>query len=552
MGKSAETGTIFKLRISRLWAPAALFVIIVFVAAVRYRLRDMPLERDEGEYAYGGQLILDGIPPYALAYFMKFPGVHFAYAILMSLFGQTTAGIHLGFLAVNAATILLVYLLGKRLIGRGAGVAAAAVYAIMSLSPAVLGFAAHATHFVVFCALGGILLLLRAIDSGRLAECFLSGVLLGISILMKQPGAFFLLFGLVVVMCTEATRRPFQLPALLTKTIAFIIGGGLPLVVTCLLLWWAGVFRQFWFCTVTLVRTYATTNSFGEGRRLLYGYIHLLLGYDAVFWILGGLAMIVLLFDGKAGRARPFIIGLVLFSGIAASQGLYFRPHYFVMMLPGLALAIGAGLNLVYRLMGSWLKLNWGLPAAALAVLLAGAVWAHREMFFQIAPDEACRKTYAGHPFCESVVMANYIREHTAPGCRVAVLGSEPQIYFYAHRLSATGYIYTFEMMGANPLATTLQNDMIQQIESTKPEIMVVVKCFFSWGNRDGSNNLIFNWADDYWDKHYDVEGVADFPYSEPSKYYWGADAAHHAKGQSQCLYLLRRKPETVQAAAQP
>jgi hypothetical protein len=38
------------------------------------------LERDEGEYAYAGQLMLQGIPPYQLAYTMKLPGPFAAYA----------------------------------------------------------------------------------------------------------------------------------------------------------------------------------------------------------------------------------------------------------------------------------------------------------------------------------------------------------------------------------------------------------------------------------------------------------------------------------------
>jgi len=62
------------------------------VAFVRLRLLNFPLERDEGEYAYAGQLILQGIPPYELAYNMKFPGTYLAYAFIMALFGQTPAG----------------------------------------------------------------------------------------------------------------------------------------------------------------------------------------------------------------------------------------------------------------------------------------------------------------------------------------------------------------------------------------------------------------------------------------------------------------------------
>jgi hypothetical protein len=44
-------------------------VVIVFalVIAIRIRLLRIALERDEGEYAYAGQLMLQGIPPSKLA-----------------------------------------------------------------------------------------------------------------------------------------------------------------------------------------------------------------------------------------------------------------------------------------------------------------------------------------------------------------------------------------------------------------------------------------------------------------------------------------------------
>src|ERR1043166_6454860 len=123
-------------------------LVILFTVAVRWRLRDMPLERDEGEYAYAGQLMLQGIPPYKLAYNMKLPGTYAAYAVIMAVFGQTIRGIHLGLILVNSITILLVYFLGRRLFGRVCGLIAAATFAVLSLSPSVLGLAAHATHFV--------------------------------------------------------------------------------------------------------------------------------------------------------------------------------------------------------------------------------------------------------------------------------------------------------------------------------------------------------------------------------------------------------------------
>jgi hypothetical protein len=90
-------------------------LLFCLVIAIRIRLLGIPLERHEGEYAYAGQLMLQGIPPYKLAYNMKFPGTYAAYAVIMSIFGQTIVGIHMGFLLVNATTIALIFLLGRRL-----------------------------------------------------------------------------------------------------------------------------------------------------------------------------------------------------------------------------------------------------------------------------------------------------------------------------------------------------------------------------------------------------------------------------------------------------
>src|SRR5215472_10880401 len=81
---------------SRIWKLAILLSVVVFFAGARYRLRETPLERDEGEYAYFGQLMLEGVPPYQLAYDIKLPGTYAAYAMIMALFGESSAGIHSG------------------------------------------------------------------------------------------------------------------------------------------------------------------------------------------------------------------------------------------------------------------------------------------------------------------------------------------------------------------------------------------------------------------------------------------------------------------------
>src|SRR5207253_6149299 len=94
---------------------------LIVVLFARIRLLGLPLERDEGEYAYTGQLLLAGISPYKLAYSMKFPGTSAVYAFLMSIFGDSISGIHLGLILVNLLTAGLIFFLGRELLGELGG-----------------------------------------------------------------------------------------------------------------------------------------------------------------------------------------------------------------------------------------------------------------------------------------------------------------------------------------------------------------------------------------------------------------------------------------------
>src|SRR5580692_2258310 len=170
----------------RLWPWFVLLLILLFVGFIRFRLLDMPLERDEGEYAYAGQLILQGIPPYELAYNMKLPGTYYACALGMALFGQTIAGMHATLIVVNSLTIVFVFLLALKLFGVAAGLVAAASYALMSVSPFVLGMATHANQFVVLFVVPATWLLWKGCEENRRGWVFLSGLLYGLAFLMKQ------------------------------------------------------------------------------------------------------------------------------------------------------------------------------------------------------------------------------------------------------------------------------------------------------------------------------------------------------------------------------
>ena len=374
------------------WALA--IIVFTLVVAIRIRLLEIPLERDEGEYAYAGQLILQGIPPYKLAYNMKFPGTYAAYALIMSIFGQTIHAIHLGLLLINVATIALIFLVGRRLINTMAGVTAAASYAVLSVSPSVLGLAAHATNFVVLPVLGGILLLLKEqrvtasepSQPAQLVRLFASGLLFGIGALMKQPGLLFIPFGAIYIVWDDLNRR-LSLNRMLLRILIFVTGAAVPLGVTSLILWYAGVFDKFWFWTINYAWQYGSLVPLSQAPRFFFPSANEVVLTGWPVWILAGIGALTGLWDQRTRASILFLIGFLFFSALAVCPGFYFRTHYFILVLPAVSLLAGAALSKFTDILEGRLILIRFVPLLLFAVALSVPILLDKKIFFEASPN---------------------------------------------------------------------------------------------------------------------------------------------------------------------
>ncbi|MEI9962574.1 MAG: glycosyltransferase family 39 protein [Limisphaerales bacterium] len=247
----------------------ALLLILIVVTAIRIRLLDFPLERDEGEFAYAAQLLLQGDSPYQHAYntMLKLPGTCIAYALIMAVLGQTTIAIHSGVILVNLATAVLVFLLARRIYGDAAGVVAAGTYALLSINPETLGLAAHATHFVMLPALAGILLLQDLDERTSSSRIFFAGLLLGLAVIMKQSGAAFGLFAAVWVTWCELSSENRYWQRWFARLGWLAFGGILPFAFLCEILTLTGDFSNFWFWGVQYAQSHISVLTFGSSLR---------------------------------------------------------------------------------------------------------------------------------------------------------------------------------------------------------------------------------------------------------------------------------------------
>ena len=500
--KQARYQNVFRLALWLLFGAT-----LVAVTWARIRLLGLPLERDEGEYAYTGQLLLQGIPPYKLAYSMKFPGTAASYALLMSIFGDTTTGIHLGLIVINLVTVGLIFFLGRYLLSELAGLAAAAAYGVISLMPYVLAQAAHATHFVVLPAIAGTSVLLRALDRQSRILILASGCLFGLALLMKQPGLFFVLFG-IVYLFSRGRSEHVKLRQSALRSLIFLLGVTVPLLVTCLLLWNVGVFEQFWFWTIKYAGRYGSQVSIADGLRIFANNLPNAVGTAWPIWGIAASGLVMCMVNRTLRTRAVFLTTFAFFSILAVCPGFYFRPHYFILVLPAVSLLAGLAVAAALD------TIRFGAQNFRFVVLLlfgfalAWPIWAEADFFFERPLAEANRMVNGTNPFLESIKIGEYIRAQSSVSDTIAVLGSEPQIYFYSRRHSATGYIYTYGLMEPQPYAHQMQQEMMREIETAHPKFLVMVVVNKSWLAGRDSDQSILRWADAYCDANYEEVGL--------------------------------------------
>jgi hypothetical protein len=507
---------------------------VLVAALIRWRLLEVPLDRDEGEYAYFGQLLLAGVPPYAAAYNLKLPGIYGAYALILGALGQTTAAIRIGLMVVTSLTTVGLYALGSRLAGPVVGILAAALFAAESLNPKLLGIAAYAEHFALLPVVGGALVLLNTARDRRLAPLSVAGLLFGLGFLVRQSAILFIVAGFVYLLTThveEAARAGRTRAATV-----FLAGAVTPLALTCLALTAAGTFRTFWFWTVQYAPYYQAD--------LLTGWSNLIRTLSAVAPSSSVVLTLALIGSVAIGRdrlreGRLLVLFFAAASLLGAAVGLQFRPHYFLLTVPAVAVLAAVGLSALSGLVSrpSSTALRRGLPIAVALAAIAQPLYASRAILFELSPAEVSRAIYGRNPFPESVEVARYIREHSEAGDRVAVVGSEPQIYFYSSRRSATGFIYTYPLMERQPYAAAMQQQMIREVESAGPRFLVFVSATRSWVVKPDSDRTIFRWFEEY-QRGFRRIGVVDIVSQQETIYRW-ADAALDYKPRSDVWLMV-------------
>jgi len=149
------------------WACVAILAAaVVLFVYVRAPLLSVPLERDEGEYAYIAQRVLAGDVPYRDAFDQKPPGIFLVYVCAFALLGESIEAIHLFLYAWTAATAFALFGCVRLLAGPLAAAFAVLVFATLSGDPVLTANAANTEMFLLLPMVASVYCMLRALAAG--------------------------------------------------------------------------------------------------------------------------------------------------------------------------------------------------------------------------------------------------------------------------------------------------------------------------------------------------------------------------------------------------
>jgi 4-amino-4-deoxy-L-arabinose transferase-like glycosyltransferase len=475
--------------------------LMLITAAVRLPLLGVPFERDEGEYAYIAWRLGHHELPYRDWVDQKPPAIFWVYRAALGFPIDPIRAVHFAGLIFSSSSSCALFFLALRFMNRFWAFIAAVVFILLSADPWIQGTAANTEIFMLLPLVLSQVFFFRSIENSdrRPMSILLCGALIGIAVAFKQVAAvnWFLLIALFPIFAPPEKRwrnsvrfaiwsaaGAFAVAAMMS--LYFWIRGGLVDLVDGVFthnleyigaMTWAD---RFHFCADTLSRLAPT---------------------ELLVWIFS-IAGLVALIVAKKAKGFAFFVGWLIASAIGVSASGYFFPHYFQQWLPPLALLSILGAAWLSEL--NFWKGSW-VPRTAIALLLLvlplKTLW---PFWFSYSPADAVRKIYPGNFFAEMPAFAERIAQVTSPNQRVFAFGAEPELLFYAQRVSATRYIFLFPLYGPYRNIREKQIATTEEIQRNAPSAAVYVPndLFFS----AGTDQFFTEWSLSYFKEHFAVD----------------------------------------------
>jgi 4-amino-4-deoxy-L-arabinose transferase-like glycosyltransferase len=412
---------------------AAVAIVLLTVATRLPSLLHPQAIDDEAVYSVVANEIVDGGRPYIDAVERKPPLLFWTYAAVFKVAGKYNwMALHAVALAWTLGTMAGLYVIGKRLSNRETGLVAALLYSVFQPWAAANNLAFNGELLMNLPLVWAWAIAFGRGKSRMRPELVVAGALLGAGFLLKQPAAIAAVpLGIYLLLPSYrasrgVTRTESSIHAAMLAAGSFAVLG-----LVAVVLHQQGILREAFYWTFT---NHAIPHVFWSA-----GILYTLAFVGACLPLIIGAAMASRddggLWANKSAE-RIALLGLLAASALGAAAGARFYPHYYIQLVPPLALL--AAPHYARLWVGRTKPRRWFLRPAVTFAWLAITVVAFsishwRFLAWHREPSETAR----------------YFSEHSAPGDRVFIWGrSAAEVYLHARRRPACRYVLTFPLTG--------------------------------------------------------------------------------------------------------
>jgi len=425
----------------RFWFESAPLILLCLLPVVIYLPSlGAPFERDEGVYATIAQGVLDGRVPYRDLFDNKPPLVFGWYAFSFLLFGEDVIAPRIIAAAALSLTTLSIFAQARMMFPRSVAYLAAGLFALSTGLPFV-SLHANTEVYMLLPLVTSLVPFTIGMRTGKLRWFLLAGALGGLAVMTKQVAIWNLL--LLAVLPTvwrwdpapPLSRRLAPAACLLAGAFATVGLVAVPFAA-------AGALDDLVYANLSYNWLYMGFLTYGQRLlNMFQGVSYFLL--VAAPLIVGALLGFVMLIKRRRGAADYIVLLWALGSLAGVASGGRFFPHYFLHLLPAMALLTALAIyEGVRRRPVSLVPKRVLVPALALVAFTLAA-----NLVLHVAPAPA-EERVAENVFQQkqwessSKALAQYIAERTSPDDTIFNFGRESQIYFYADRRPAVPYFY--------------------------------------------------------------------------------------------------------------
>lgn len=420
------------------WLAALGLFLLTVVIRLPSLFHPQPIDA-EAMYSVVANEIVDGGRPYVDAVERKPPLLFWIYAGLYKATGKFNwTALHALALIWTLGTMAGLYVIGRSLFDRATGLIAALLYGVFQAWVKCENLALNGEMLMNLPVVWAWAIALRPGSSRTRPELIGVGALLCAGFLLKQPAAIAAVpLGIYLLLPSYRASRALPPMASIAQAALLTIGFFGALALAAMVLWKQGILHDALFWTIT---NHDVSHIFWERAAL-----HTLAFVGACLPLLIGAVLAIRDYGGVwcGKRAeRMALLGWLLVSAIGTAAGTRFYFHYYIQLIPPLALLAAAHYAQFWsgRVKAPYFLLRPVMTYAWLALTVVAFSIAH---WWGLSS----RRQPSG--------TGRYLSEHSVPADRIFVWGQASKIYLDARRRPASRYITTFPLTGyvfAGPL----------------------------------------------------------------------------------------------------